>query len=157
VRRKPLPWLAVFGSCGSFSAEIIRLADPLLLNPRFFVFLTNQLLWIQIGSVFNGVPRSVFGSGFAIRTRIQDGKNGPENRKQLINFIFCSAGCSLSRAEGFFCSLDVLWRTFLQSLIKKETNISALFFSILVSKILDPYPVPDLQHWKKLSWAWVGS
>jgi hypothetical protein len=28
--------------------------------------------------------------------------------QELINFIFSSAGCSLLRAEGFFCSLDVL-------------------------------------------------
>jgi hypothetical protein len=32
-----------------------------------------------------------------------------KNIKRLINFIFCSAGCSLWRAEGFFCSLDVLY------------------------------------------------
>jgi hypothetical protein len=32
-----------------------------------------------------------------------------KNRKKLITFIFCSAGCSLLRAEGFPCSLDVLF------------------------------------------------
>ncbi len=31
-----------------------------------------------------------------------------KNRKKLINFIFWSAGCSLLRAEGFSCSLNVL-------------------------------------------------
>jgi hypothetical protein len=29
--------------------------------------------------------------------------------KKLINFMFCSAGCSFLRAEGFSCSLDVLY------------------------------------------------
>jgi hypothetical protein len=29
-----------------------------------------------------------------------------KNRK---NFMFCSAGCTLLRPEGFFCSLDVLY------------------------------------------------
>jgi hypothetical protein len=32
-----------------------------------------------------------------------------ENRKKFINFMFLSAGCSLLRAEGFSCSLDVLY------------------------------------------------
>ncbi len=40
---------------------------------------------------------------------IQDGKNDYKNRKQLRNFIFLRAGYSLLRAEGFFCSLDVLY------------------------------------------------
>jgi hypothetical protein len=29
--------------------------------------------------------------------------------KKLRNLMFWSAGCSLLRAEGFFCSLDVLY------------------------------------------------
>jgi hypothetical protein len=32
------------------------------------------VLWIRIGSGFNGVP----GSGFAIQIRIQEGKNDPQ-------------------------------------------------------------------------------
>jgi hypothetical protein len=51
---------------------------------------------IQIGSEFNGVPRSRF--AIRIRIWIQEGKNYPQ---KLINFIFLSAGCSLLRAEGF--------------------------------------------------------
>jgi hypothetical protein len=39
---------------------------------------------------------------------IQEDENDPQNRKKLINLIFWSAGCSILRAEGFFCSLDVL-------------------------------------------------
>ncbi len=31
------------------------------------------------------------------------------NRKKLISFVFESAGCSPLRAEGFSCSLDVLY------------------------------------------------
>jgi hypothetical protein len=53
-----------------------------------------------------------------------------KNRKQLLNFIFQSAGCSFLRAEGFFCSLDALCgdigKSKLQFLIKKrkEENLS---------------------------------
>jgi hypothetical protein len=32
-----------------------------------------------------------------------------KSRKKLRNFMVWSAGCSLLRAEGFFCSLDVLY------------------------------------------------
>jgi hypothetical protein len=52
-------------------------------------------IWIRIGS------RS--GSGFAIRTRIQEGKMPHKSRKKSKNFR--NAGCSLLRAEGFSCSL----------------------------------------------------
>jgi hypothetical protein len=31
-----------------------------------------------------------------------------KNRKKLRNFMLRSTGCSLLRAAGFFCSLDVL-------------------------------------------------
>jgi hypothetical protein len=32
-----------------------------------------------------------------------------KSRKKLRNFMFGSAGCSLLRAEGFFCNLDDLY------------------------------------------------
>jgi hypothetical protein len=32
-----------------------------------------------------------------------------KNRKKFRNFMFCSAVCSLLRAEGFFCNFDVLY------------------------------------------------
>jgi hypothetical protein len=41
-------------------------------------------------------------SGYWIRIRIQEGKMTHKNRKKC-------AGCSLLRAEGFFCSLNVLY------------------------------------------------
>ncbi len=45
------------------------------------------------------------------RIRIQVGKNYPQKKtKKFRNFMFSSAGCSLLRAEGFFCNLDVLYR-----------------------------------------------
>jgi hypothetical protein len=40
--------------------------------------------------------------------RIQESKNDPQKSKKLGNFMFLNAGCSLLRAEGFFCNLDVL-------------------------------------------------
>jgi hypothetical protein len=41
--------------------------------------------------------------------RIQEGKNDPQKYKKLISYIFCSAGCFLLRAEGFSCSLEVIY------------------------------------------------
>jgi hypothetical protein len=39
----------------------------------------------------------------------QGGQKSHKNRKKLRNFMFWSAGCSLFRAEGFSCTLDVLY------------------------------------------------
>jgi hypothetical protein len=73
----------------------------------------------------------------------------PQNRKKFRNFMFC-AGCPLLRAEGFSCSLDVLYGGIgirqLQFLIKlkKLSNFcfSSKFFSIFGHKTpgsgLDP-------------------
>jgi hypothetical protein len=69
----------------------------------------------------------VAGSGSAfklrIQIRIQEGKMTHKNRKKLRIFMFWSAGCSLSRAEGFSCSKGLLYRGLgikkLQFLIKK--------------------------------------
>ncbi len=44
-----------------------------------------------------------------IRIRIQEGKNDPKNRKKDRIFILWSAGCSLLGAEGFSCSLGILY------------------------------------------------
>jgi hypothetical protein len=43
----------------------------------------------------------------------------PKNKEKIYgNFMFGSAGCSLLRAEGFFCSLDVLKRGLEMSSLK---------------------------------------
>jgi hypothetical protein len=51
-------------------------------------------------------------------------KMARKNRKQLINFMFSSAGKSLMRAKGFSCSLDFFYGGLviskLQFLIKKD-------------------------------------
>jgi hypothetical protein len=106
---------------------------------------SNQKPVLQYGSGMDpdsigSVPGSVSGSGFAIRIRIQEGKNyANKHRKKLINFIFGSARCSLLRAEGLSCSLDI---SKLQFLIKTryEKKISAIFFFLifLPLKPLDP-------------------
>jgi hypothetical protein len=73
----------------------------------------SAVLWIRIsiririGSGFNKVPGSVFGSG--LRIRIQECKNGLQKYKKVNKFHFISAGCSILRAEGFSCSLNVLY------------------------------------------------
>jgi hypothetical protein len=59
--------------------------------------------------------------------------------------MFLSTECSLLRAEGFSCSLGVLFGGLgirkLQFLIKKiETKFPAIFFSILGHQTLDPDP-----------------
>ncbi len=82
-----------------------------------------------------------------------------KNRKKSRISMFLSPGCSLLRAEGFSCSLGVLYGGLgiskLQYLIKKiEIKFPAInFFSILshqtldldpqLEKMLDPDPYPD--------------
>jgi hypothetical protein len=56
-----------------------------------------------------------------------------KNRKKFRIFMFISTGCSLLRAEGFSCSLGVLYGGLgisrLQFLIKKlEIKFSAIVF-----------------------------
>jgi hypothetical protein len=81
--------------------------------------------------------------------RIQEGKNDPQKRKNLINLVFSSAECSLLRAEGFLCSLDVSYGSLgiskLQFLIKKRytKNLQLFFLQFLVIKTLDSYLDPD--------------
>ena len=59
-----------------------------------------------------------------------------KNRKKSRIFMFLSTGCSLSRAEGFTCSLGVLGISKLQFLIKKiEIKFPAInFFQFEVIK-----------------------
>ncbi len=60
-------------------------------------------------SVFSDPDWIRIQSGQWIQIRIQEGKNDPKNRKKWRNLMLWSAGCSLLRAEGFSCSLDVLY------------------------------------------------
>ncbi len=60
---------------------------------------------IRIGLRF----RQVSWSGSVFGIRIQEGKNDRQKWKILWNFMFWRAGCSLLRAEGFFCNLEVLY------------------------------------------------
>ncbi len=63
------------------------------------------------------------------------GQKWPIKIEKDNKFHLCSAGCSLLRAEGFSCSLDVLYgglaiSSKLQILFKKETKkFSTVFFS----------------------------
>jgi hypothetical protein len=91
-----------------------------------------------IGSGFNGVP----GSGF----RSRRAKMTQKSRQKLINIIFWSAGCSLLRAEGFSCNLDVLYggqrlSKFIFFLSKKISFFQLYFLQFFVIKTL--YPDPD--------------
>ncbi len=65
-----------------------------------------------------------------------------KSRKKLRNFMFLIAGCSLLRAEGFFCNLDVLYGALgIGIFVVFDPNIfffSCKFFQFLVIKTLDP-------------------
>jgi hypothetical protein len=69
-----------------------------------------------------------------------------KNRKKSRVFMLLSTGCSLLRAEGFSCSLGVLYGGLgiskLQFLIKKiEIKFpTKIFFPILGHQTLDPDP-----------------
>jgi hypothetical protein len=67
--------------------------------------------------------------------RIQEGKNDPLQKEKLKKFHV------LLRAEGFFCSLDVLYGVLgigkLQFLAQKNLNSAINFFKLLVIKTLD--------------------
>jgi hypothetical protein len=72
-----------------------------------------------------------------------------KNRKKSRTFMFLSSGCSLLRAEGFSCSLGVLYGGLgiskFKFLIKKIENKfpTINFFAILGHQTLDPDPYPD--------------
>ncbi len=61
-----------------------------------------------------------------------------KNRKKFINFIFWSTGCSLLGAEGFSCSLDVLYRGLGKSILQFWSKKDNKKISALVIEILDP-------------------
>jgi hypothetical protein len=71
--------------------------------PNAGYYISKSVLWIHPDSM--GVPGSVS----AIWIRIQEGKYDPQKKKKINKFHFLSAGCSVLRAEGFSCSLDVLY------------------------------------------------
>ncbi len=79
------------------------------------------------------VAGSESGSAFKLLIRIQEGKNDPQKYKKSTIFMFLSTGCSLLRAEGFSCSLGVLYGGLgiskLQFFIKKiEIKFPAIYF-----------------------------
>ncbi len=89
------------------------------LDPKPTVLHNKPVVWIRIRS----------GSRRAKMTH--------KNRKRLIDFIFWCAGCSLLRAKGFSCSLDVLF--------------SAVFFLILVVKLRVRIRI-HLKCWIRFQW-----
>jgi hypothetical protein len=58
--------------------------------------------------------------------------------KQLINFIFGSAGCFLSRLKTSPVAGTSYMEAFLQFLIKKRKKFSCIFILFLVITTLDP-------------------
>jgi hypothetical protein len=65
-----------------------------------------------------------------------------KNKNKSRNFMFSSAGCSLLRAEGFSCSLGVLYEGLGIAIYDKKNynffSFRLYFFQLLVIKILDP-------------------
>ncbi len=77
-----------------FAVQQTRVSDP---DPDLH---GSALIWaVGSGSAYK----------LRIRIRIQEGKNDKKNRNKDRIFIFSNAGCSLLRAEGFSCSLGVLY------------------------------------------------
>ncbi len=78
-------------------------------------------------------------------------KKTHKHRRKLIKFMFWSAGCSLSRADGFSLSLDILYGGIgirrLDFWSKKDwkKNFQLCFFlQFLVMKTMDTDPDSDL-------------
>ncbi len=91
-------WLGIQGVCGPWTHVVHGAAHP-------------SLCLVASYRLYSPPLRQCFGSGsiFRIRIWIQEGKITQKSRKKLRNFMFWSAGCSLLRAEGFFCNLDILY------------------------------------------------
>ncbi len=83
-------------------------------------------------------------SGQWTRIRSTRAKMTHKNRRKLWNFMFWSAWCSLLRAEGFFCSLDVLYG----SLEIGELQFCSKKYLIVFSAI---------NCWSSKSWIWIRS
>jgi hypothetical protein len=66
-----------------------------------------------------------------------------KNRRKLRDFMFLIAGCFLLRAEGFSCSLDVLYgglgKSILQFLIKKILHFFSCNFFLLQFLVIKPW------------------
>jgi hypothetical protein len=69
----------------------------------YLAFLQDRIRILKDKKISNHNQYCVSGPG-SRRAKITQ-----KNRKKIIIFIFLSAGCSLLRAEGFFCSLDFLY------------------------------------------------
>ncbi len=107
--------------------QLFRVSDPDLYpdpDPH-----GSALIWVA-----GSGSRSAFKLRIRIQIRIQECKNDPQKLKKVQNFhVFLSTGCSLLRAEGFSCSLGVLYGGLgiskLQFLIKKiEIKFQLKFF-----------------------------
>ncbi len=110
-------------------AQILRDKYPPMFPP-----VPGATLLQCCGSGFSGVPGS--GSGF------KRAKMTKKHRKESINFIFWSAGCSLLRAKGFFCSFDVLygglWISNFWSKKERKKRFPLYFSSVLI-RVSDPH------------------
>ncbi len=124
---------------------------PSISGPKF-LFTAVFLIRIRIGSGFNQV-----------RIRIWNpdpdpgGQIWPTIIGKIKNFMFWSAECSLLRAEGFFCSFDVLYGGLgtgkLYFLIQIFFFSAVNFFQYLFIKTLDPDWIQRLQ--KCLDNIWI--
>jgi hypothetical protein len=78
--------------------------------------------------------------------RIQKGRKDPQNKIKKFN-----AGCSLLRAEGFFCSLEILHGGLVQFLVNKTLDPDWIWIRIgMQPKMLDsdPYQISTgPKHW----------
>ncbi len=101
--------------CVNFSNSIM--VPPKNLSKKFVFSICRKFFMMNIFRVSDPDPywiRIQSAQWIRIRTCIRDpdldpGGNYPQKQKKLWNFMFWSAGCSLLRAKGFFCNLEVLY------------------------------------------------
>ncbi len=96
-----------------------------------------------------------FGSG----SRREKNDQKKERKKLKINVMFWSAGCSFWRAEGFSCSLNVLYGGLgiseLQILIKKIEIFFVYFFSVFGHRNPGSGLVFSLKCWIRIRIQWI--
>ncbi len=107
-------------------------------------------LWKQQSCGFQGCwYRSVSGSALIWHPGSGSGsrraKMTHKNRKKYRIFMFWSAGCSLLRAEGFSCSLGVLYDNCIKSMRIRNPGGSDPDPAVLL--MADPDPVPNAWFW----------
>ncbi len=132
---------------GSRSVKKLRIWNPgtlpSVLDPDWIRIRIESDQWIRIQIRYLD-PDSESGFGIRIRNRDldparQERKKAHKNIRNVRNFMFLTAGCPLLRAEGFFCSLDVLLEAW------GKVNCNIIFFKFFYNCKF--FPIFGHQTW----------